>query len=193
LVVSKAARLIQARQLHDQGKTAEARLLAQQLEREYPEIYLLVEGRLQNQQGNFPAAERALRKAAEIDTASVDIQFELGSALLKQGKFGPAAECFRTIADKLEPTYGPAHLQLGHCWKAQGYRPAALQAYRSAVQYLPQNGEAQLALGELLAEIGQPAEAVGPLQHAVRLRPADRRARELLEQVSKKAADIKGP
>src|SRR5262245_41977874 len=153
LTVGKQARLSRLQTLHEQGRDAEARALARQLEDDYPDVYWLVEGRSQMTRGDFAAAERALRKAVELAPESIDAQFDLGTALFEQRNYRAAAECFRKVAE-LEPSYGRAYQRLGHCLLSQGDRPEALRAFRAAVNTMPQNAEARRELGALLAQEG---------------------------------------
>src|SRR5262249_8486936 len=76
-MAGKQARLARLQTLHQQGREAEARALARQLEDDYPDVYWLVEGRGWMAKGDFAAAEKALRKAVQFDPESVDAHFDL--------------------------------------------------------------------------------------------------------------------
>jgi Flp pilus assembly protein TadD len=54
------------------------------------------------------------------------------------------------------------------------------------VRYKPDFAEAHKALGSLLLERGEAAQALSHLQWAVRLNPEDRDSRMLLEQAQKR-------
>ena len=176
LMIGKQARLARLQTLHRQGRAAEARELARQLENDYPDVYWLVEGRGQMTRGNFAAAERALRKAVELAPESVDARFDLGTVLFEQRNYPAAADCFRKVTE-LEPGYGPAYLRLGRCLVGQGDRAEALRAFQAAVRYMPQHAEARRELGALLAREGRPAEAAAQLRQALQLQPGDAKAR----------------
>jgi tetratricopeptide (TPR) repeat protein len=186
LMIGKQARLNRLKTLHRQGRLAEAREVARQLEDDYPDVYWLVEGREQIAKGRFAAAEQALRKALQLAPDSVDAHLDLGAVLFKQNNYRAAAECFRK-ATKLEPGYGPAWQSLGRCWMRQGNRPEAIRAFRMAVQYTPQDAEARRDLGSLLAQEGQVAEALVQLRQALQLEPGDTKARELLDELAKRS------
>src|SRR5205823_13551627 len=94
LMIGKQARLSRLQTLHRQGRDAEALALARQLEKDYPDVYWLVEGRGQKERGDLAAAERALRKAVDLAPDSVEAQFDLGTVLLEQRNHPAAADCF---------------------------------------------------------------------------------------------------
>jgi len=184
LMIGKHARLSRLQTLHLQGREAEARELAAQVEKDYPDVYWLVEGREQTRHGNLLAAEQALRKAVELAPDSVDAWFDLGTVLVQLRDLAGAADAYRK-ATELEPAYGPAYLQLGRCLDGQGDRAGALRAFQAAVRYMPQQAEAHRELGALLAREGRTEEAAAELRQALRLQPADSKAKELLEAVSR--------
>jgi tetratricopeptide (TPR) repeat protein len=188
LRVGKQARLARLTVLRQQGRSPEVRALAAKLEDDYPDVYWLVEGRLQMDKGDLPAAEIALRKAIQLSPDSVDAHFDLGTALFRQNNYRAAAESFRRVT-QLEPTYGPAYQNLGRCASALGNRQEAIRAFRVAVDVMPQNAEARRDLGSQLIQEGKVAEAIVQLQQALQLQPGDAKARELLEQALKRAPE----
>ena len=181
----KQARLSRLQTLHRQGRIAEARELARQLEQEYPDIYWLVEGRGQLTRRDFAAAESALLKAVELAPGSVEAHFDLGTVRFAQRNYSGAADSFRK-ATELEPDYGPAYLQLGRCLDALGNRPEALRACKAAVRCMQQQAEPRRELAALLARDGRTEEAVAQLRQVLQLQPGDPKARELLDELSKR-------
>jgi tetratricopeptide (TPR) repeat protein len=186
LMIGKQARLARLQTLHRQGRSAEARELARQLEKEYPDVYWLVEGRGLMTRGDFAAAEQALRKAVESAPGSVEAHFDLGTVLFEQRNYAAAADSFRKVTE-LEPGHGPAHLRLGRCLLGQGDRAEALRAFQAAVRYMPQQAEARRELGALLAREGRRDEAEAQLRLALQLQPEDTKAKELLDELNKRA------
>jgi protein O-GlcNAc transferase len=184
-MVGKQVRLARLKALRQQGRAAEVRTLAAKLEDDYPDLYWLVEGRMQMDNGDLAAAEQALRKAVQLVPDSVDAHFDLARTLFKQKKYRPAAEYFRKVTE-MEAAYGPAYQSLGHCCILLGERTEAMQAFQTAVQTMPQNAELHRDLGSLLAQEGQVAEAIVHLRQALQLQPGDAKARELLDGVSKR-------
>jgi tetratricopeptide (TPR) repeat protein len=186
LMSGKQARLARLQTLHRQGRTAEARELARQLEADYPDVYWLVEGRDRRKEGNLPAAERALRKAVEFAPHSIEAHFDLGTVQFEQRNFPAAAVAFGKVTE-LEPGYGPAYLRLGRCLEALGDRAGAIRALQASVRYMPQQAEAHRELGALLAREGRTDEAITLLRNALQLQPNDAKARDLLDELSRRA------
>lgn len=183
LRVGRQADLDRASRMLRQGRGGEAVALLGRLVGDCPESASawLGLGRALVQQGRYAAAERALRRAADLDAGRVEIQFYLGVALFQQRRPADAAVFFRR-ATGLRPDYAVAWYNLGHCLKAQGDRAGALDAFRTAVRYQPQHAAAHANLGELLAEGGRRDLALRHLRQAVELDPTDTRAKELLEK-----------
>jgi tetratricopeptide (TPR) repeat protein len=181
LRVGRQAQLTRASRLLKQRRAAEAVALLWQTARDYPESASawLGLGRALAQQGDYPSAEKALRRAVRLDPGRVEVQFYLGVALSEQGRFAEATPFFRR-ATELRPDYAMAHYNLGQCLKAQGDRAGALASLRAAVRYKPHFARAHADLGELLGQEGQRALARKHLLLAVELDPADSRAKKLL-------------
>lgn len=152
--VGKRSRIKLVSQMGEAGAVAEADALTRRIEQENPEIYLFVEGRLQLQKGDAPAAEKAFRRAVEFDPRAMEIRFQLGRSLALQGKHPEAAEVFREVL-KQEPGYGPAWLELGR--SLVDIDPAAATAaFESAVAYMPASDEARAALARLRGGVVSP-------------------------------------
>ena len=147
--VGKRSRIKLVSQMEEAGAVAEADALTRRIERENPEIYLFVEGRLRLEKGDAVAAEKAFRQAVEFDPRAVEIRFQLGRALAFQGRPTEAAEVFQEVL-KREPGYGPAWLELGRA--LVDIEPsAAVTALESAVAYMPASEEARTTLSRLRA------------------------------------------
>jgi len=137
----KRSRIKLVSQMEQAGAIAEADALTARLERESPEIYLFVEGRIQMEKGDYPAAEKALRRALDFDPREVDVHFQLGRALALQERRVEAAAVYRKLL-AIEPAHGPAWLELGRCL-IDTDRDAAMAALESAVAYMPASDAAR--------------------------------------------------
>jgi len=146
--VGKQVYISRAAALQRSGNTEEAETVAQQLERQYHDVYLLVEGRERLAAGNAQGAEVALREALQLDPDSLEIQLTLGQALAAQDKLDDAIHRYRELL-KHEPSYGPAWLELGRCLQKHDSKEA-LTALRSAVAYMPLDHRAHEALADCL-------------------------------------------
>jgi tetratricopeptide (TPR) repeat protein len=183
LRVGKQASLKLLQRLRRQGRDEDARQLADRLERRYPDVSWLVEGRVLLQKGDLAGSERAFRRATALAPDSVDAYQDLGDVCLRRHEDAEAAASFARVLE-LEPDYGPAHRGLAECRLRQGDRDGALRHLREAARLLPHNAEVHRELGELLARAGRTEEALAQLRQAVRLAPDDRPARDLLERVA---------
>ncbi len=150
--MGKRSRIKLVSQMEQAGALAEADALTLRIEREHPEIYLFVEGRLQLQKGDAVAAEKAFRRGVEFDPKGVEIRFQLGRALALQGRHADAAGVFREVL-AIERGYGPAWLELGRSLGTFD-PPAAVAALEAAVAYMPASVEARAELALAKAEGG---------------------------------------
>jgi len=92
------------------------------------------------------------------------------------------------LAEKNDFAY--AHFQLGYAYTALGRSKEARPEYEKALQLDPKMAEAALNMGILLLN-EEPAAAIGPLQKAVELLPAQSRPRTLLGLAYEKNGDFK--
>ena len=148
--MGKRSRIKLVSQMEQAGALAEADALTSRIEREHPEIYLFVEGRLQLQKGDAVAAEKAFRQGVEFDPKAVEIRFQLGRALALQRRHADAAGVFREVL-AIERGYGPAWLELGRSLSTFN-RAAAVAALESAVASMPASVEARAELARAKAE-----------------------------------------
>jgi Flp pilus assembly protein TadD len=194
LRTGRQVRLARADLLLSQERWSEAITLLQGLVRDYPDsdwAWLLL-GRAFLGRRDLPAAEQALRKAAQLAPASIEVQFYLGVVLLLQEDPRGAAACFRR-ATEIKPDFAEAHHNLGHCLLRQGDPTGAVEAFRRAIRGKPNYSDAHRDLGDVLAKRGQITEAIVELGYACRLNPADAKSKSLLEQVLPRIALPTGP
>ena len=194
LRTGKQVGLARADRLLSQDRFSEAIALLRDIVRDYPDsdwAWLLL-GRAFLGRKELPAAEEALRKAAGLGSASIEVQFYLGVVLLLREDPRAAANCFRR-AIQIKPDFAEAHHNLGYCLLRQGDQTGAIEAFRRAVLCKPNYGDAQRALGDLLAQKGQLGESLVHLRYALQLNPADPQTKKLLEQVLSRIAVPIGP
>lgn len=145
--------------------------------------------------GDSSGAEKALRKALEIQPRFPEAHFVLG--LLFGDRVGSEhlglPEFEAAIAQK--PNYSEAHFNIGIIhWKG-GDTERALAAFRRAAKENPESAEYRVRFGQTLAHLDQVAEAIAELKHAVALNPDSfethyQLGRTLLKQnENKKAAE----
>jgi Tfp pilus assembly protein PilF len=184
LRTGKQVALAHADRLLSQNRFSEAMAALQELVRDYPDsdwAWLLL-GRAFLGRRELPAAEDALRKAAQIASNSIEAQFYLGVVLLLRDEPRAAAACFRR-ATEIKPDFAEAHHNLGYCLLHEGDQTGAIEAFRRAVLCKPQFSDAHRDLADVLAQKGQLAESLMHLRYALHLNPADPQAKKLLQKV----------
>lgn len=184
LKVGVEAQLALAEQRFRQGRASEALALLDETARAAPQLdtVFLALGHTLLRVNEPARAERALRHAVELAPAAAEAQFQLGNALFLQQRVASASAAFRAAICS-NPAHALAHYNLGHCLLKQGDQPGAIAAFRETLRYRPNYADAHTNLGDLLAQAGKDSEAIEHLEHAVRLAPADERARKLLTAV----------
>jgi tetratricopeptide (TPR) repeat protein len=128
-------------------------------------------------QGKWDAAEKDYRKILEQNPRYPGIHFRLARLLLS--KPNPASD-FAEQAKKelqaeleIDPTNAGAEYVLGELARQAQDLPAAVQHFSKATQLEPNFADAYLGLGMSLLTEKQYAEAVGPLEKAVKLQPGN--------------------
>jgi tetratricopeptide (TPR) repeat protein len=186
LRVGKRVELENIDRLLHQNRFREALPLLKRAVQNYPDDAWVweMQGRACLGLQDLPAAERALRKAAELKPDMPEVQFYLGVVLIFEKDPHAAATCFQN-ATKLKPSYAEAHYNLGHSLEQQGDEAGAMAAFRAAIGCKPDYSPAHYNLARLLLKKGQKEEALVHLKHAVEFDSTNEKAKKLLEQVQK--------
>jgi len=165
-----------------QGDVSNAVALMQQAVAQYPDrgSAWLVYGKALRLAGDSVPAERALRRAAELDTNSVAARTELGSALFAQARYSDAEASYRE-ALRINPRLAEAWFNLGLCLMNQRDLEHAIEAFQSATRFKPDLTYAYIRWGQALGRLRRVPEAIEQLQRALQLSPANQEAREMLE------------
>jgi Flp pilus assembly protein TadD len=167
--VGKHAALQRVAGLQRAGENDQALALVQEAEEKHVDLYWLLEGRLHLVRGDPAGAETALRKARELDPASIEVLSALAIAQSEQRKWADAETTIRDLLAR-EPGYGPAWLDLGRCLRHSDLKQA-IAALRSAVQYMPRSAKAHAELSAALTADGQTAAAQRHADLARKLAP----------------------
>ena len=164
------------------GHITNAVVLMQQAVAQYPDRVQawLVFGKALSQAGDLAAAERALRKAVQIDSNSVPARNELGGVLFAQSRY-PEAETNYREALRINPNLAEAWFNLGLCRMNQRDSAGALEAFENATRFKPDLTYAYIRWGQALGRLQRVPEAIEKLQHALRLSPTNQDAREMLD------------
>lgn len=116
-----------------EGKATCSRLLAKNSK---DIISLRLISAIEQQLGNYEAAEKWLKKALALQPNSVELQYRYAQALMSQNQLAEASIAFsRTIA--LKPDYVDAHYNLGLVFERQGEDAQALKSYLLALELRP--------------------------------------------------------
>jgi tetratricopeptide (TPR) repeat protein len=117
-------------------------------------------------------AARSYANALALDPDDPTWNFRLAIAKITMGDFEEGSARLLTALDEM-PRSAAAHHRAGYLYMDQGEMERALTSFRSAVALAP-DGAAPLAeasLGEALVAVDRPAEAIEPLENALKAAP----------------------
>ena len=134
--------------------------------------------------GNLARATAHFAEVLRLEPESAPAHYNLGNALLGQGRHGAAADLFGK-AVTLNADYALAHDGLGLVRRAEGDLERAIEHHREAVRLDPGDADARLHLAETLRLLGRLADAATTLREALRLDPSHARARQELARVER--------
>ncbi|MBN8645949.1 MAG: tetratricopeptide repeat protein, partial [Planctomycetes bacterium] len=120
------------------------------------------------------AAVAALSKAATLDGSDADIPYNLGAALMYQGRAKEAEPSIRRAA-ALRPNWANAHELLGRCLKMQHRLDEAVGAFEKALNADPALVSAQFGHAISILDQGRPEEAAAAYRRIFALAPNERR------------------
>lgn len=107
---------------------------------------------------NIDQALYTLHRAHQIAPKRLDISCALAEALIQSGDFTAARDLLGGVQSDFPNN--PAALQTkGDLFIAQGEESKALDSYRQALRYDPENIQARLALGKVCLRLGQSHQA----------------------------------
>jgi len=116
--------------------------------------------------GDAAKAEPEYRAALALNAKSAAAELGLAHALVKQNRLADAAPHFRAAA-QLDPNYRDALLELAGLYEKNHQNADAIAIYRQ----FPGNAAAEEHIGQLLLEGKQSADAIAPLEAAMRTDP----------------------
>jgi tetratricopeptide (TPR) repeat protein len=134
-------------------------------------------GEANESQGLYDAAMREYQHVVAAVPGRPGIRFRIGRVLLARAKADPArndlSEARQAFEEELavDPTNANAAYELGELDRTAGDFPAARRRFEQAVSHYPTFEHALVGLGRTLIALDQPAEALGPLQTALKVNP----------------------
>ena len=132
--------------------------------------------------GRPAEAETPYREALRLAPSAV-AHVDLASALLAQGKVGPAIEEYRR-AVTLDPGFAEAYSSLGTAYTMSGQFDLAFQNYERALALDPEYVDAYVNYGITLQHVGRVTEAVAAFRAALARNPEHPLALSRLEALT---------
>jgi Tfp pilus assembly protein PilF len=120
----------------------------------------------------YPEAIAALRKALALNPYYVDVRNDLGTALILSGKREEGkAELVAAFNDPTNPRPEFSSHNLANAYLEERRYAEAANWFRTSLARNKQNLGAYLGLAEALLSLGQPSEAIGPLEAGLKELP----------------------
>ena len=156
--------------LLQQDKSAEAELQARRLRDSYPEAGILwkILGVAMVRQGKDALAE--LRRTTELMPQDAEAHGNLGSALLKRGRFRLALDALQRSLE-LDPNNAAAWQDAGDALKSLGSVRESVKLYQRSLGIEPRNADALNSMGNALLALKEVEGALGCYQAALKLEP----------------------
>ncbi len=134
-------------------------------------------GEANESQGLYDAAVREYQQVVAAAPRRPGIRFRIGRVLLARAKANPTsgdlAEARKAFEDELavDPTNANAAYELGEMDRTAGDFDSARRRFEQAVAHYPAFEQALVGLGRTLVGVGRPADALRPLEAAVKMNP----------------------
>ncbi|KDO35294.1 hypothetical protein SPRG_00143 [Saprolegnia parasitica CBS 223.65] len=125
---------------------------------------------LYKSKGDTEQYERVARIALLTKRGGPAHYNELGLALMQAGKLDDAYDQLQN-AVALQPSFGPAHINLSAVKAKRGHFKEAIRHCEDALKYLPNDPSVHRNMAKLLEAVGRTAESLTHNQAALRLAP----------------------
>jgi Tfp pilus assembly protein PilF len=139
--------------------------------------------------GDLATACPAFERSLELDGGRFKAWNNLGLARLVNGDAAGAEAAWRRSI-RIRPDFGDARLNLAKLLLSRGELASAADHVQAVLERDRSDAEAHNLLGVILAEAGQPREAVGCFEAAVELEPQRGDFRANLERARRAARPI---
>ena len=127
-------------------------------------------GRVYQQKGRLPEAERAYKKAIKINRDFVEAHNNLGNILLDRGRLKEAAASFRN-AVKLQPDHSMLLVNLGNVLQLLGEFEQAIECFQKVFKQDPKFVGAYINAGNAFRSLGRLDEAKAAYRQAIKIEP----------------------
>lgn len=145
---------------------------------------LQLQGECQLNVGDARGAVRSFTAATEINTYSARLWQNLGRAILDTGDYKRAEHPLRRSLG-LDSSLSETHLLVGYAQVRQRHFDSALQSFKTAASLDKSDTTALCMVGYTLARMGREREAAACYAQALRIKPGDDMASELMAQIDK--------
>jgi predicted O-linked N-acetylglucosamine transferase (SPINDLY family) len=168
-----AGEFAQALAHHRLGQFAEARTkykkILKRLPNHFDALHLL--GVCERQSGNYPSAERALRRALIVDPQSGAAHCELGVVLAALQRQDEALACFDNLI-AMKADFADAHYNRGNVLSGLRRFADAVASFDKAVAINPRHVNALYNKGHMLHQLGRLADAIACYDKVLAVKPA---------------------
>lgn len=179
--------------LYNQGQLAAVAEQALGLTQAFPDSFVLwnLLGASGAQIGRIAIAEKAFRRASELNPNFPDAHSNLGNILKDQGKLDEAVACYARALE-LNPGFAGAHNNLGNALRNQGRLDEAVASFTRALELKPDFVDAHCNLFELYEKSNQLSaarEAIEAMQRVFPVLPAELKLRKAIYHFRMKEYD----
>ncbi|KZD21721.1 tetratricopeptide repeat protein [Tardiphaga robiniae] len=166
------ALLMQAQQVHQRGDIEQARGFYKQVLKKHPNHFdaLHLLGVCEHQTGNQDSAERLVRRAIMLDSASAAAYSNMSAILSAQLRFADALD-FADRALVLDSDFADAHFNRGNALAGLHRNVDAIESFDASIALMPSYANAFNNKGNALHRLRRFAEALECYSVAVRLKP----------------------
>jgi Flp pilus assembly protein TadD len=145
---------------------------------------LQLQGECQMRVGDARGAVRSLNAATELNAYSAPLWQLLGRAILDTGDLKRAEYALRRSLG-VDASISETHLLMGYVQLRGNKYDAALKSFKTASTLDTSDTTALCMVGYTLSKMGREREAAGYYAQALRVRPGDDMASELMAQIDK--------
>jgi len=179
--------------LYGQGRLDAVAGQAERLAQEFPDSFALwnLLGAAAAQTGKVAIAEKAFRRAAELNPGYPDAYNNLGNIFKDQGRLDEAAASY-SRALELKPDFAAAHNNLGNTLRDQGKPDEAAASYSRALELKPDFAEAHFNLFELFEKsnrLDSARDVIENMQRVFPVLPAELKLRKAMYHFRMKEFD----
>ena len=129
-------------------------------------------GQAYMQKKQFADAEAAYGRALALQPKDGSVSYQLGMALLAQGRSNDALELFNRLAAE-DPRNYDALIGIGTVAELQGNYQLAFDAFDRATKLVPQDAQAYSNLGLAALQLHKPDEAIAAFTKCTQLEPGN--------------------